>query len=76
MEVSDTAVTDDKEDCISSDENEVLDQSWKKVPHGRPKSGRLWKDPKPVRFEISYAVSRGPKVGPHFTESASPNVGL
>ena len=53
MEVSDTAMTGNKEDRISSDENEVLDQSWKKVPHGRPKSGRLWKDPKPVRFKIS-----------------------
>ena len=58
MEVSDTAVTGDKDDCISSDENEVLDQSWKKVPHGRPKSGRLWKDPKPVRFEISYTARK------------------
>jgi len=54
MEVSDAAVSDDKDDRSSGDEKEVLDQSWKQVPHGRPKSGRLWKDPKPVRFEISF----------------------
>ena len=51
--MSDKTVSDDKGVYSSGDEKEVLDQSWKDVPHGRPKSGRLWKDPKPVRFEIS-----------------------
>jgi len=54
MEVSDAAISGDKGDPSSCEEQEVLDQSWKKVPHGRPKSGRLWKDPKPVRFDISF----------------------
>jgi rRNA-processing protein CGR1 len=35
------------DDCdISIDESPDL--SWKNVPHGRPKSGRLWRDPKPT----------------------------
>jgi len=54
MEVSDAAISGDKGDPSSGEEQEVLDQSWKEVPHGRPKSGRLWKDPKPVRFDISF----------------------
>jgi len=54
MEVSDAAVVPGKDDDSSDDEKEVSHQSWKDVPHGRPKSGRLCKDPKPVRFEISH----------------------
>ena len=52
--MSETSVSDVKDDGSSEDEKEVLDQSWKDVPHGRPKSGRLWKDPKPVRFKIYF----------------------